>query len=149
MFDYNIMDSESRSDKFLKSAMAAGMKRGVVAPVLPAVKPVKGRFDDMLRAAAEKKGIAYAPPAPLPKSGKTVYMTGDTMAAQRQEDPALRRWETRLMLDKRAKAYASGRRTMDELIREQEKGYMKINRPTMGSKIRDLFRGTVGAKIGV
>lgn len=82
-------------------------------------------------------------------SGKTVYITGESMATQRQEDPALRKWDTRLMLDRRAKAYASGRKTMGELMREQEKGYMKINRPTMGSKIRDLFRGTVGAKIGV
>jgi hypothetical protein len=147
--------SESRSDKFLAGAKAAAEKRGIkVAPIIDAVKreAKKGGFDDLLRAAAEKRGIAYAPPAPLAKSGKTVYMTGDTMAAQRQPDPAAVRFAQREYFDKKSQQRASATRARDEFIAEQEKKYspvMSINRPPLLKRIRDLFRGTVGAKVGV
>lgn len=128
-------ESESTGDKF----MSAAKKRGVI---VPPPKPPKTSFDDRLKFAAERRKIAYVAPAPLPKSGKTVYITGDTMAGQRKEDPAEARYDFQVMLEKKNKSFASAKKTMDELIREQEKRYTPAINQTKPfiDRVKSMFR---------
>lgn len=128
-------ESASTGDKF----MSAAKKRGMV---VPQPKPPKSSFDSRLKFAAEARKIAYVAPAPLPKSTKTSYITGDNMAGQRKEDPAEARYNFQVLLEKKNKSFASAKKTMDELIRDQEKKYSPVvNKPMpFIDKVKSMFR---------